>query len=105
MGSLRNVIFTEIGPHQEEGAVNFFVFHQSSTSPKIPRRRFSGISMTCARCHNHPLEKWTQRDYYAFANLFSRVQVKQDPDLGKPDAALVVNSASGELVIRARAKC
>ena len=28
------------------------------------------MSITCARCHNHPLEKWTQDEYWAFANLF-----------------------------------
>jgi hypothetical protein len=38
------------------------------------------MSITCARCHNHPLEKRTQMDYYGMANLFSRVRVA-DPEL------------------------
>ena len=34
---------------------------------------FLGMSLTCARCHNHPLEKWTQDQYYGMASLFARV--------------------------------
>jgi hypothetical protein len=37
---------------------------------------FLGLSIGCAKCHNHPLEKWTNNQYYAFANLFSRVRAK-----------------------------
>jgi hypothetical protein len=35
-----------------------------------------GLAMNCAKCHNHPLEKWTNDQYYGFANLFSRVRAK-----------------------------
>src|SRR5262249_54419811 len=37
---------------------------------------FLGMSVTCCRCHNHPLEKWTQDQYWSLANLFSRVALK-----------------------------
>ena len=37
---------------------------------------FLGTSLTCARCHNHPLEKWTQKQYYQMANLFGRIGMK-----------------------------
>ena len=37
---------------------------------------FLGLSIGCAKCHNHPLEKWTNDQYYAMANLFSRVRAK-----------------------------
>ena len=26
---------------------------------------FLGLSIGCAKCHNHPLEKWTNDQYYA----------------------------------------
>jgi hypothetical protein len=35
-----------------------------------------GMSVTCCRCHNHPLEKWTQDQYWGMANLFARVGLK-----------------------------
>ena len=44
--------------------------------PKTSVRHFSGLSIGCAKCHNHPLEKWTNDQYYAMANLFSRVKAK-----------------------------
>ena len=35
---------------------------------------FLGMSIACAKCHNHPLEKWTNDQYYQMANLFARVR-------------------------------
>ena len=32
--------------------------------------------MVAPKCHNHPLEKWTNDQYYAMANMFSRVRAK-----------------------------
>jgi hypothetical protein len=92
-------ITTATGRSTEEGAVNFFVIHRNQIDlTENFTQAFLGLSLTCARCHNHPLEKWTQRDYYAFSNLFSRVQVKTDPDSSKGDASLlVVNSVIGEI--------
>src|SRR5687767_1475231 len=53
-----------------------------------------GFSITCARCHNHPLEKWTQKDYYQMANLFSRVALKNGA--GRGDVT-VHSSDAGEI--------
>jgi hypothetical protein len=38
---------------------------------------FLGVRIECARCHNHPWEKWTQEDFYGFAAFFARVAVKE----------------------------
>ncbi len=37
---------------------------------------FMGTRMLCARCHNHPFERWKQEDYYAFAACFAKVSRK-----------------------------
>ena len=37
---------------------------------------FLGVKLECARCHNHPWEKWTQDDFWGFAAFFARVGVK-----------------------------
>ncbi|MCY2967651.1 MAG: DUF1549 domain-containing protein [Planctomycetota bacterium] len=34
---------------------------------------FLGTRIGCARCHNHPLERYTQDDYYHFIGFFSRI--------------------------------
>lgn len=38
---------------------------------------FLGTRIGCAKCHNHPLERYTQDDYYRFAAFFARVQLKR----------------------------
>jgi hypothetical protein len=37
---------------------------------------FLGIRMQCARCHNHPFDRWTQTDYHSLAAFFCRVQYR-----------------------------
>jgi hypothetical protein len=39
---------------------------------------FMGTRMLCARCHNHPTERWKQDDYYALVAIFARVERKLD---------------------------
>jgi hypothetical protein len=34
---------------------------------------FLGLRIQCARCHHHPFEKWSQRDYYGLSAFFSQV--------------------------------
>ena len=34
---------------------------------------FLGVRLECAQCHKHPTDRWTQDDYWSFANLFSPV--------------------------------
>lgn len=37
---------------------------------------FLGIRLQCAKCHSHPFDRWTQADYYGWANLFARVDYR-----------------------------
>jgi hypothetical protein len=49
---------------------------------------FLGVRIQCARCHNHPFERWTQADYYNFAAFFARVKSKRGGERG--DGAIYV---------------
>ena len=70
-------IVTSTGSSVENGATNFFALHQDPQNmAENVSQAFLGLSIACAKCHNHPLEKWTNNQYYAFANLFSRVRAK-----------------------------
>lgn len=40
---------------------------------------FLGVRIQCARCHNHPAERWTQDDFYGLAAFFARVRFKDGP--------------------------
>ena len=35
-----------------------------------------GISVSCARCHDHPFDKWTQEDFFGLAGFFTRHKVR-----------------------------
>ena len=39
-------------------------------------RLFLGIRLECAECHNHPLENYTQDDFYGLSAFFARLRVK-----------------------------
>lgn len=34
---------------------------------------FLGVRLECAQCHKHPTDRWTQEEYWAFANIFAQV--------------------------------
>ncbi|HJT78842.1 MAG TPA: DUF1553 domain-containing protein, partial [Gemmataceae bacterium] len=74
---LAREILTAGGSNLENGAANYYVLHKDVTDvTEATAVTFLGMSLTCARCHNHPLEKWTQDQYWQMANLFSRVVLK-----------------------------
>jgi hypothetical protein len=63
---------------------------------------FFGIRMQCAKCHNHPFERWTQDDYYSTAAFFARVGRKKDPlEPGatpqQPGGEIIFDTRSGEV--------
>ncbi len=43
---------------------------RSETTSQI----FLGTRLACAKCHNHPFERWTQDDYYHFAAIFDGIE-------------------------------
>ena len=45
---------------------------------------FLGQRLQCARCHHHPYEKWSQKDYAQMAAFFTTVSKKAEPDPGEP---------------------
>jgi hypothetical protein len=70
-------IITAKGSSIENGATNFYALHQSPEEmSENVSQAFLGLSIGCAKCHNHPLEKWTNDQYYAMANMFARVRGK-----------------------------
>jgi len=70
-------LITSSGSNLENGASNFFAIHTSPEDmAENVSQAFLGLSINCAKCHNHPLEKWTNDQYYAMANLFARVRAK-----------------------------
>jgi hypothetical protein len=77
-------ILTARGSNLQNGAASYFVLHKDvSDLTEATSVTFLGMSITCARCHNHPLEKWTQDQYWSMANLFARVALKNGDRAGE----------------------
>ena len=67
------------GASDENPAVGYYIVtvgEKSAADSEVAdsvAQAFLGARIGCARCHNHPLEKYTQDDYYHFVSYFSRV--------------------------------
>jgi len=87
---LTRELLTVTGDTHEQPAIGYFVInvgehrdsHKSPVAANVAQT-FLGVRIGCAECHNHPLEKYTQDDYYHFAGYFSRIRLeRKDPKIG-----------------------
>lgn len=54
---------------------------------------FMGMRIQCAQCHNHPFDRWTMDDYYAFNAFFTQIGRKNTDD---PNEVIIYNRKSGD---------
>jgi hypothetical protein len=57
---------------------------------------FLGTRIGCAKCHNHPLERFTQDDYYHFAAYFARVYLDRQKLEEGPTTLHVMPQSAGQ---------
>ncbi|MCH7991653.1 MAG: DUF1549 domain-containing protein, partial [Gemmatimonadetes bacterium] len=55
---------------------------------------FLGIQIQCAQCHDHPFDKWKQKDFWGYAAFFARLQ---RPTGQQRVAFQVVEGTAGEV--------
>lgn len=66
-------------------------FHRQENDPRdmaeYVGQTLLGARIACARCHNHPVDRWTLTDYHDFAAVFSKTGLENGKvvykDLGK----------------------
>jgi hypothetical protein len=58
---------------------------------------FLGLSVACARCHDHKFDPITQQDYYALAGVFASTRLADRP--GRPGAPMVPAVADAGLFV------
>ena len=89
-------IVTATGNTVQNGAANYWVVHRDPLdTTENMAQAFLGITITCAHCHNHPLAKWTQKDYYGMANLFARVRLKTyASESSRPGVGTILNNVT-----------
>ncbi len=93
----RKLLTAKGGMTDDPASVFFAVSKDTNDTVERVTQVFCGVRMLCARCHPHPLENWTQADYFGIASFFSQVSSKQDgryPSVG--NAKIVsLNLAAG----------
>lgn len=65
---------------------------------------FLGVQLQCARCHNHPYEKWKQRDFYGMAAFLARLEVVTVGKKGNETIYAIGERSSGDIQFTGRAK-
>ena len=68
-------ILTSTGSTWEVGAVNFFS-RSTEDITTLTSQAFLGLSIECARCHDHPSAKWKREDFLSMAAFFSQMTSK-----------------------------
>ena len=72
------MLLTSTGNTYDAPEVSFYPemkkeLDRASTTTQL----FLGVSIECARCHNHPLEHWTRDDFNGMAAFFSQIRFKE----------------------------
>ena len=71
-------ILTATGEPQANAPVAWYrEVKDASAQVEDTAQLFLGLRIQCARCHHHPFEVWSQKDYYGFQAFFSRVGRKK----------------------------
>jgi hypothetical protein len=70
-------LVTASGSTYENPPANFYrALRNPIARGEAAAQVFLGTRLQCAKCHNHPFERWTQDDYYRWAAVFARIDYK-----------------------------
>jgi hypothetical protein len=65
------------GSSYENPASNFYrAIRDPYLRAEAVAQVFLGVRVSCARCHNHPFDVWTQDDYHRFAAVFNTIDYR-----------------------------
>lgn len=84
------------------GPANYFrVAGNPEDLAETTAQSFLGTRIACAKCHNHPFERWKQSDYYGLAAFFVKMGKKGGPEFGEEQ---VYNNRRGGETVNPRTK-
>lgn len=92
-------IITAQGSIYNNGPANYYrIARKPADLAETTAQVFLGIRLQCARCHHHPYEVFSQKDYYSLAAFFTQVGTKGSVDFGVLGGDQVVKlNASGRI--------
>lgn len=88
-------LLTASGSAYENPAANYWrASRDPQDATETTAQLFLGIRIQCAKCHNHPFERWTQDNYYGIGAAFVRIGRKPGTD---PTDEVVFMANAGEV--------
>jgi len=89
------VLLTSRGSTFANPPANYFrAAGETNDCTETTSQLFLGIRIQCAKCHNHPFERWSQDNYYGIGAFFNRVQRKAGTN---PDEQVIWVARAGEV--------
>ncbi|MDA1313806.1 MAG: DUF1553 domain-containing protein [Acidobacteria bacterium] len=80
---VRQILVARGQPNSEDVSAFYKMTNSPEEAAEAVSVTFMGLRLGCAKCHQHPFEKWGQDDYYGMAAFFARLDSKPDPDYGQ----------------------
>ncbi len=88
-------LLTARGSVYENPAANYWrASRDANDATETTAQLFLGIRIQCAKCHNHPFERWSQDNYYGIAAAFNRIGRKAG---ATADEEIIYVTRSGEI--------
>jgi hypothetical protein len=95
LDKLAHELLTASGSVFENPAASYWrASRDPNDATETTAQLFLGIRIQCAKCHNHPFEKWSQDNYYGIAAAFTRIGRQKG---AKPDEEIIHVTRSGEI--------
>ena len=89
-------LLTASGSVSENPPANYWrASREPNDATETTAQLFLGIRIQCAKCHNHPFERWTQDNYYGIAAAFTRIGRKKGTL--REDDEVIFPTSTGEV--------
>ena len=91
---------------EEEVSELFYVQYRGAPEEAATAvsRIFLGTQLQCARCHDHPFEEWTQKDFFGMAGFFVRLVVVDGAGPANKKKFKIAEKSTGDVLFAGSVK-